>query len=699
MQQSRSNVFFLLALALTSITLTENALCEENEVSPALTKSRILTIYGPGSYQPLNLHPVETVLETEDISESPQFGIDEVLKTEAGLDTFRRSPAIYSHPTTQGASWRGTGATAASRSTVLLDGVPLNDPFGGWVYWNRVPRSLISRIRVSPQWESLTFSALGLTGSVEISTAIPPWNSVRLLGGSFGTAEAEASLSETIGEGAFGAAFRSLHSDGYYLLEPEQRGVIDQRSEIDSVSTALTAETSLGVEKTFTATANVYREDKNTGTALTDSQTEIVLLGSSLRDSHFWRGEAQANVFFQLQRFDTRFSSQAEDRASETPALTQHVPAQSLGTSLSWSRESDDSLLFAGVDWRYTSGSTQESFFFDRDLQAFRRGREAGGRQMFSGAYLGAKRHLLPSLLVSAALRGDYWNDSGLFQSTQNLQNNERLTFDDYGNESHLHLTPKLAFELVISDSLSVISSLQHAVRAATLNELVRPFRVRNDITLANENLDAEKLYGADLGLKGNSGSLSGSAVVFYNIVEDQVVNLTLEEGPVEESPCGRLAESGVCRRRSNIPRGESYGLELRAEHKISEMLSTELRYFYTQARFADAGGNEFIDGRDLPQIPQHRMSAGLTGEYDRFRWLLQGRFVGSQFEDDRNSLQLDSYSTIDASAGYRIYQSASVFLEAENILDSNIEVAKTADGLVTRGAPASIRAGVELRF
>ena len=76
-----------------------------------------------------------------------------------------------------------------------------------------------------------------------------------------------------------------------------------------------------------------------------------------------------------------------------------------------------------------------------------------------------------------------------------------------------------------------------------------------------------------------------------------------------------------------------------------------------------------------------------------------RGRFVGSQFEDDRNSLQLDSYSTIDASAGYRLYQSASVFLEAENILDANIEVAKTADGLVTRGAPASIRAGVELRF
>ena len=49
-------------------------------------------------------------------------------------------------PTTQGVSLRGIGPSGQSRTLVLLDGVPFNDPFGGWVYWTRVPLMAVDQI-------------------------------------------------------------------------------------------------------------------------------------------------------------------------------------------------------------------------------------------------------------------------------------------------------------------------------------------------------------------------------------------------------------------------------------------------------------------------------------------------------------------------------------------------------------------------
>ena len=47
--------------------------------------------------------------------------------------------SLSSHPTAQGVSLRGIGPSGVSRTLVLVDGMPFNDPFGGWVYWTRVP--------------------------------------------------------------------------------------------------------------------------------------------------------------------------------------------------------------------------------------------------------------------------------------------------------------------------------------------------------------------------------------------------------------------------------------------------------------------------------------------------------------------------------------------------------------------------------
>src|SRR4029453_17886481 len=87
-----------------------------------------------------------TVLTREDIERSSAQTVDDLLREVPGFSLFRRSSSLVANPTTQGVSLRGIGPSGVSRTLVLLDGVPLNDPFGGWVYWSKVPLESIERI-------------------------------------------------------------------------------------------------------------------------------------------------------------------------------------------------------------------------------------------------------------------------------------------------------------------------------------------------------------------------------------------------------------------------------------------------------------------------------------------------------------------------------------------------------------------------
>src|SRR5258708_548283 len=94
--------------------------------------------------------------------------VDDTLRQSAGFSIFRRSSSRNANPTTQGVSLRGVGASGASRSVVLFDGVPLNDPFGGWVQWSRVPLIAVESVEVLRGGASSLYGDAGLSGAVNI---------------------------------------------------------------------------------------------------------------------------------------------------------------------------------------------------------------------------------------------------------------------------------------------------------------------------------------------------------------------------------------------------------------------------------------------------------------------------------------------------------------------------------------------------
>jgi len=111
---------------------------------------------------------------------------------------------------------------------VLLDGIPLNDPFGGWVYWTQVPRVSIGSMQVLEGGASDMYGGGALGGVVNIQSR-PLDHSFAAWKRRTGTKARQMFLSTRaccwpLGFSVAGQALRTL---GYILVPPSQRGAVD----------------------------------------------------------------------------------------------------------------------------------------------------------------------------------------------------------------------------------------------------------------------------------------------------------------------------------------------------------------------------------------------------------------------------------------------------------------------------------------
>src|SRR5882724_10805446 len=170
-----------------------------------------------------------TVLTRDDIRQSASQTVDDLLRQVPGFSLFRRSSSLVTHPTTQGVSLRGIGPSGTSRALVLVDGVPANDAFGGWVYWNRIPLQGIQQIEVVRGGGSSAYGNYALGGVVQVITRRPTERAA-FFEGSYGTRDTmnfDLLLHDV--EGPFRIALEGSYFDteGYPIVAKSRRGSID----------------------------------------------------------------------------------------------------------------------------------------------------------------------------------------------------------------------------------------------------------------------------------------------------------------------------------------------------------------------------------------------------------------------------------------------------------------------------------------
>ena len=567
------------------------------------------------------------VLSRETIENSAAGTLDDALRQVPGFTLFRRTGSRVANPTSQGVSMRGIGASGASRALVVDDGIPLNDPFGGWVYWGRVPRAALQRVEVLRGGASDLYGSSAMGGVVQFirRKSNVPAISLDASGGSQSTGIASLFAATTFGS----LAVDQLNTGGYVLVDPAQRGAVDRRANASHTAADLTFERDRGFVR-----GSFYDESRNNGTPLQTNDTTIRQLAAGANFGAWvlrgWGGN---------QDYAQTFSAIAADRSSERLTVDQHVPSRNGGASVQWSRPIGvHNAIVAGVEARDVRGT-------DEEITAART-TIVSGNQMIAGAF--AEDVIsLGDLSVTAGVRFDRWRNSAV--------------------------SPRLALLYRVSNDVALTASAYRGFRAPTLNELYRNFRVGNVVTLANANLDPERVSAIEGGVRVRNVR----AALFWMDLADVVSNVTLSSTPTL-----------ITRQRQNVASSRSRGVELEGDWRLWRNLRFSPGYLFCDS-VVTAGE---LSGKRLPQVARHQASAQLAWSSTSTIGI-QSRWSTGQFDDDLNQFHLRGYFVTDVFYAHPLRGRVDLTLAGENIFNRRIEASATP--VITLGQPRALRVGV----
>jgi outer membrane receptor protein involved in Fe transport len=583
-----------------------------------------------------------SVLTRADLAASADLTLDDQLRQIPGFSLLRRSSSLTAHPTSQGVSLRGLGPSGASRTLVLFDGSPLNDPFGGWVYWNRLPLSALESVEVARGALSQLYGSAALGGVIQLLPRAPRRDTLELRarGGEGATRDLEVFAADA-GDGAapidaagsgntggwgYTLAGRRFATGGFFVVSPADRGAVDRRAGVDFDTVYGRFERG-GIH----VSANAFREERENGTALQQNDTRIRALEAG------WEGERwEWSLFGQSQRFRSTFSRILPDRSQEFLTARQDFATRGYGGSAVWRLGSG---WLAGADLRRATWD--------------------GPGQLLSGAYGQKTFALSPRIDLLAGVRAD-------------------LLGGGQSGSTRTSVNPRLGLLVRATDAVTVRVSAYRGFRAPTLNELYRPFRVGNVETLANPDLKEETLVGAELGADLHpSAALFARLNVYRNRIDGAIGNVTLAATP-----------QLVTRQRQNLDRVTADGVEAEVHLRPRPRWQLQGSYLYTDSRVQRTGLR-------VPQVPLHQGTLGITFD-GPVAVLLQGRWVGEQFDDDLNQLPLRSAVVTDLTLRRPLGSRVEISLAAENLFDERVVTGRLPVEAV--GAPRRVQVGFTVR-
>lgn len=630
-------------------------LVDDPQTSPPAT-SETIVVTATQTKTRLSDTPASVVVITRHAMQTTAASTtDDALRQVPGFTLFRRSGSRSANPTSQGVSLRGIGASGASRALVLDDGIPLNDPFGGWIYWGRLPRVAIDRIEVVRGGASDLYGSGAMGGVVQFIRRSDDAVAFETSVGNEGTETASLFAAMKRGEwsGSIDADF--FTTSGYVLVPPSQRGSVD----VEADARHTTIDGVIRHSGSFLRLSH-YSESRNNGTPLQINDTSIrqIAAGTDIRTSS---GSLLLRGYNSDQDYHQTFSAIAPDRSGERLTVDQRVPSSVRGGSLQWFSTIGRNVIVAGGDARQVKGASDELQFAAVNGKITHA--DVSGRQRNAAAYVEDVATLSPRVSLSAGIRFDSWRN---FDAQRN-----GTPLADRSDDAW---SPRVTLLVHASDRLTFTAAAYRSFRAPTLNELYRNFRVGNVQTLANESLGAEHLSAIELGVRSGPIRLT----MFSMSTNDTIASVTLSSTPAL-----------ITRQRQNLGSSRSRGAELDFEKRLASLWRVSAGYLYCDATVTSGD----LAGKRLPQVPRNTATLQLAFTPSLGSAGIQARWSSMQFDDDINQFPLRSYAVADLFASYPIASRLDVTIAIENATNRRVEVSATP--VLTLGTPRTIRVGL----
>ena len=621
------------------------------------------------------------VLDRDQLQSAASGRIEDVLSNIAGFQQFRRSDSRSSNPTAQGVTLRALGGNATSRALVLLDGVPMLDPFFGHVPLSALSPDRLDVIRVTRGGGSGPFGAGALAGTIELES-----RDARTLG--LGSAQGfvndrgDSELAATVSpqwDGGFAAlSGRWDRGEGFWTTPEDQRAPISTTASYDSWSASGRIVQSVGQDVELQLRGLAFEDNRTLRFEGADNMTRGEDVSLRFVGNGEWRFDALAygqwrnfsNVVVSSSRF-VKVLDQKDTPASGFGGKIEVRPPLGYAANLR-----------LGADYRQSDGDLAEDRYsaFTGNLSGQR---FAGGTTSDLGLYAELDYTLGP-VLLTGGLRADRWSIRDGYH--RNLEGDGSVIEDSsYADRAGWDASWRAGATMDVARGVRLRGAAYTGLRLPTLNELYRPFVVFPVTTNANAELENERLEGFEAGVDVIAADgVEFGLTAFDNKVKNAIANVTLIPGEL--------------RQRQNLDAIHAQGLELsaRAGEGPVRVFGT---LTYTDAEVEGSGVQAELDGNRPPQTPEWSASATLIWE-PREDWQFSAtlRHVGAQFEADNETDELPAATTLDAYASIAVVEGVSVVLRGENLFDEKI-VTRNQGGSMDLGTPLTVWGGFRVRY
>lgn len=620
------------------------------------------------------------VIDRQRLMDSASGRIESVLADVAGFQQFRRSDSRSSNPSNQGATLRALGGNASSRTLVLLDGVPIADPFFGYIPFSALVPERLSVVRVTRGGGIGAFGAGAVAGTIELASAtraqLPDFSASAFYGSRDAT-EVSAGLTQDLGGGYVALSGRWDRGDGFQTTPRDQRVAATVPAAYDGWSTNLRAVAPISATSELQFRATLFQDDRTLRFAGADSMSQ----GQDASIRYINRGPWQVDALAYIQA--RNFSNIVISSSTFRKSLDQrNTPSTGTGGKIEIRPPvGPDHVLRLGVDTRLATGDMYEDAFNANSAANPRTFlRHAGGDQWTTGVFaeddwtpegLGGK------LVLTGGLRGDRWSIRNGFYR-QASATTGTTTGGDFADRADWEVSGRVGALYRASQAFALRAAAYSGFRLPTLNELYRPFVVFPIRTEANAALTPEKLKGVEAGVDLTPlAGITLSATAFYNRLDDAIANVTIATN---------------VRQRQNVDRIVAKGVELTAAAALGDVhLSASYAYSHSTVRAPGAA----FDGFTPAQSPRHAASATIAYSPASGPSLSTTlRYVAKQFEDDLQSDVLPDALTLDAVARLPVGHGVSLVARGENLFDETV-VTRNAGGSMDLGTPRTLWIGV----
>lgn len=676
---------YLLAGSALSCLLTAAPALSQDAPSPAPND---IVVTATRSARALADVPASVSVVTSDqIQGTPARTIDDVLRRVPSID-LPIAGTNEQHPTNTIVSMRGLSGI---RSLVLLDGVPINDPFFGYVQWSEVPLETIDRVEVvrgggAPLWGNYAMGGVIniLTKPIDKSGLV-----AEAAGGSRGTyrASGHAALAgDGFGIGLDGGISRS---DGYIEQVESARGAATVPTSFTARTIAVSGNADLASDLTARARVSYYDNDQTFLTRANTNNQRTWRYTGTLSWTPREGGSIDLTGFHNDERFVTNNPGSPEGADPNDVEFVQNshrTRANDWGASLIWTQTFSGVIrsLSAGADYHGIRGSDRARIF--DDTGALVRIDTGSGNQRFLGGFAQADIRPVDRLQLLLSVRyQDFYSYNGVDDTPGGL-----------GKVASRHdndVDPRLSIRYQLPAGFALRGAIYRAFRAPTLDNLYRGASVPGYILYSNAALKPETLEGVEAGFDVDRGPIRFQATAYASRISDFLTYRYLD-------PTTLPAGFDIGARLINAGRARSRGVEAELTWRPSPTLTGTIAYTYADSIVTRNPEDPASIGVQQPGIPRHRASASLdwTGPYG-IRISPRVRYLSRTNGDPDAIYRTDAHFVADLSASVAVRREVEVFGQIENLFDRRY--IGTNDGFTAPlyGKPFTAVAGVRLKL